>query len=112
VTPRGNLLFSTYLGTADHDTSASDLALDARAGMYIVGTTDGGLDSANAPQMNYGGGRSDAFLTVLNSSGSRALYTSYLGGNDEDKAEAVVIGASGIVALTLLTLSADFPGHP
>src|SRR5262249_10758964 len=77
--PNGVVLYSTYLGGSGFD-NAGPIAIDSSGKIYVAGYTQ----STNYPTMSaYQSilrGSQDAFLTVLNSSGSSLAYSTYLGG--------------------------------
>ena len=107
------LIYSTYLGGNNYDIGQG-IAVDSSANVYVVGSTA----SANFPtsggafQPTYGG-NTDAFVTKLDPSGSKLLFSSYLGGSDVDYGLAIALDPSGNVFVTGSTQSTDFPTvHP
>lgn len=105
------LLYSTYLGGAGVD-SALGIALDERRKAYVVGgTSSEDFPLADPMQPVYGGGRSDAFVTKLSSSGALVRST-FLGGNNLDVARAVAVTAKGNAHVVGDTFSPDFPTSP
>ena len=79
------LVYSTYLGGSQTD-EASGIALDLLGNAYITGVTQSNLDfpTMNAYQPTYGGERGDAFVTKLNTAGDAFVYSTYLGGNNDE----------------------------
>jgi hypothetical protein len=84
------IVYSTYIGGADND-SVEDLALDAEKNVYIVGNIAPALGVpandfpvVNPIQATHGGGFRDGFMSVLNSTGSSLLFSTYLGGDGDD----------------------------
>ncbi|MBZ4192951.1 MAG: SBBP repeat-containing protein [Candidatus Contendobacter sp.] len=75
------LIYSTYLGgtaTSDKDDVGYGIAIDDSGNAYVVGTTSS--DIAGTPK-----GTKDAFIVILDVSGSSLLYKTYWGGaKDED----------------------------
>ena len=70
--------------------------------------------TANAFQPAHGGGFYDVFVTTLNASGTGLVYSTYLGGNDQEEwsqsgGPAVAIGPSGDAFVTGSTRSTNFP---
>ena len=79
--------------------------------IFIVGQTE----SKNLPvtpdalQKRFGGGRSDGWLAILSSDGSRLLYCTYLGGSGDDMVRSIALTVDGVVHLVGNTSSPDFP---
>ena len=115
------LVYSTYLG-GDSDDQAYGIAVDAQGNAYVAGYAQ----STNFPivpdsliahpfQPDYGGGRSDAFVTKLNADGG-VVYSTYLGGSGnadqnggDDFANGIAIDAQGNAYIAGGTNSPDFP---
>src|SRR5207245_2575409 len=55
------------------------------------------------------GGFREAFVAKLNASGSALVYSSYIGGSDQEIATAIAADPAGNAYLTGYTQSADFP---
>jgi hypothetical protein len=108
--PSGSsLIYSTYLGGSGNE-SATAVASDAAGDAYIVGSTDSSdlpLESPITGQETYRGGV-DAFIAAITPTGSRFVYTSYLGGTTEDRAVGVAFSA-GTTHVVGNTRSTDFP---
>jgi len=107
------LIYSTFLGgtSADHP---SGLAVDAWGCAYIAGSTSS-VDfpvTQGAFQKTFGGGASDIFISKLDANGRSLVYSSYLGGSDQDFAPGIAVDALGYAYLTGSTLSPDFPKTP
>jgi hypothetical protein len=99
---------ATYLGGSGDD-YPNGIALDAN-GVFVVGNT-GSLNfpqTAGAPQSVYGGGvtsMADAFVTRMNTGLTAFDQSTYLGGNREERADAIVLDASGNVFVAGTTSS-------
>ncbi|PYV17026.1 MAG: hypothetical protein DMG07_06690, partial [Acidobacteria bacterium] len=105
------LVYSTYLGGGVSD-SAAGIAVDAEGNAYLAGhTASSDFPTANPVQPAFGGGdtRGDAFVTKLSSDGSALLYSTYLGGRDNDEAYGIAVDSGGNAYVTGRTLSTDFP---
>jgi len=103
------LLYSTYLGGSQEDDGTA-IQLDAAGNAYVTGYTDSSnFPTVNAFQSAFGGGGYDAFVAKLDGSGSALVYSTYLGGNDEDDAYAVAVDAGGNAYVAGTTASANFP---
>jgi Beta-propeller repeat/Cep192 domain 4 len=105
-----NLVYSTYLGGTGDD-FASSIAADANGNAYVAGLTS----ASNFPvtygtlQTGYGGGPFDGFVAKINPTGSSLVYSTYLGGTQEDHVNGIALDASGDAFLTGQTNSSNFP---
>ncbi|HWT00008.1 MAG TPA: SBBP repeat-containing protein [Pyrinomonadaceae bacterium] len=105
------LEYSTYLGGGLQD-GARGIAVDAARNAYIAGytrsedfPTKNPLQAENAAP----GVFTDAFVTKLNSTGSALVYSTYLGGGDNDEARNIAVDASGNAYVAGSTYSTNFP---
>ena len=123
----GDLVYSTYIGGSADDL-AHGLAVDAGGQAYMTGETrsvdfpttsgayqrDGGL-GMGALCVDCGplGGPipppRTAFVTKLNAAGTALVYSSYLGGSQDDVARAIAVDDAGRAHVTGETRSNDFP---
>ena len=104
-----SLVYSSYLGGSGLD-EAEDIVLDASGETTLTGMTSSG----NFPLQNAFdsvlGGAQDAFVTRFNSTGSGLIYSTYLGGSNEETGASVDIDISGNAYVTGKTASSsDFP---
>ncbi len=107
-----SLVYSTYLGGSGIDFGAG-IAVDALGNAYLTGSTS----STNFPAVNSfqptSGGGEDAFVTKLDSAGTALVYSTYLGGSDDDSGAGIAVDATGNAYVTGLTNSINFPTlHP
>lgn len=102
------LVYSTYLGGSAADLSG-DIAVDGSGNAYVSGATMSTDFPLVSPfQSTIGGGR-DGFVAKLNPTGSDLLYSSYLGGSDDDEAPELTLDGAGNVFVAGTTRSTDFP---
>jgi hypothetical protein len=105
-----SLIYSTFLGGQTGANSGNAIALDQAGNMYVAGTTKSSdfpvTDSAYAGVLY---GTSDAFLTELTLYSSTIVYSSYLGGENDDDGRGVAIAANGQVYVAITTDSYMFP---
>jgi hypothetical protein len=90
----------------------SGTAVDAEGRVYVAGRTrDGFPVTAGAFQPHYGGGRSDAFLSVLSPDLSALLYSTYLGGSGagQESTRCLALRPGGGVWMSGDAGSQDFP---
>jgi len=112
-----NLIYSTYLGGTNLDLGAA-IAVDANGQASVVGTTV----STNFPIVNpfstaagwLNGTNnyfyySDAFVCKLDAAGTNLIFSSYLGGFDQDSALAVAADSVGATYVTGYTISTNYP---
>jgi len=107
----GGLEFSTYWGgTADED--AEGLALDSSNNVYVTGwTLSTDFPTLGAVQTSHGdaGTSMDAWVSELNASGSTLMYSTFLGGGDEDRGRGIAVDQSANAYVAGYTRSTDFP---
>jgi len=111
LNPTGSgLVYSTYLGGSGYD-GGNRIAVDGSGRAYVTGVTNSIDDfpTQNALQQNYGGGWTDAFVAVLNPTGSGLVYSTYLGGSDWDYGWGIAVDGAGNAYVTGETDSIDFP---
>jgi hypothetical protein len=102
------LVYSTYLGGNLFD-GGSRIAVDNFGNAYLTGYTlsfDFPISQAFQPA-NRGG--IDAFVAKLNATGSALLYSTYLGGSDNDYGIGIAVDRNGNASVTGITSSTDFP---
>jgi len=102
------LLYSTYLGGANHDYGRA-IAVDVAGNAYVTGDTDAtDFPAAGAFDTTHNGS-SDVFLSKLNPSGGALVYSTYLGGSSSDVGFALALDAAWSAYVTGITASTDFP---
>jgi photosystem II stability/assembly factor-like uncharacterized protein len=115
ISDTGALAYSTYLGGGASD-YAPKIAVDGSGQAHVVGITlSPDFPTANAFQSAHGGGFYDVFVTTLSAAGSSLVYSTYLGGNNQDGfwqnsgGPAVAVSPSGSAFVTGATISSNFP---
>lgn len=111
LNPAGSaLVYSTYLGGADNDTGVG-IALDVDGNAYITGSTaSSDFPTVNPFQAKMGGNFSyDGFVAKLNSSGNGLIYSTYLGGDQDDSPACIAVDSTGSAFVAGNTFSANFP---
>jgi len=103
------LSYSTYLGGAGTD-KANAIAVDGNGSAYVTGYADStDFPVSGGVVRPISGGGVDAFVTKLNSTGSAIVYSTYLGGNGDDRGFSIAVDGSGNAYVTGWTGSNDFP---
>jgi len=112
VSPDGkSLIYSTYIsGTS----SITGLALDSTGEVFVTGTTSSPTDfptvNAFQPHQNKAPLFQDsAFVTKLSADGKALLYSTYLGGSQNDEGKAIAVDVAGSAYVAGDTASPDFP---
>jgi beta-propeller repeat-containing protein len=114
------LVYSTFVGNGN--SWGTGIAVDADRNAYVTGiaypvyaagayypdfpTTPGAFQPTIGNSVNGGG---DAFVTKLNPAGSALVYSTYLGGNDEEVGRGIAVDADGNAYITGVTKSGNFP---
>jgi len=109
----GALVYSTYLGGNGADTSWS-IALDAMENAYVTGSTfSTDFPTVNPIQANTNGNW-DVFVTKLNAAGNALLFSTYLGGSQDDIGYGIAVDLIGNAYITGYTQSSSAfpPGFP
>jgi len=103
------LLYSTYFGGTGDD-FARGLYLYDNDYAYVTGNTESSdlPVSSTAYDKTYNGLR-DVFFIKMALSSSSLLYSSYIGGSNDDVGEGITVDKDGDVYLTGWTESDDFP---
>lgn len=126
LNPDGSqLIYSTYLGGSLEDAGIS-IAVDSSGAAYVTGSTLSGNFPVTAgvvqPKNHGGGGQpilpsygvptftpGDAFVSKLDPTGSRLIFSTYLGGSLDDSPFAIALDSSGNIYIGGYTISPDFP---
>ena len=108
LNPEGSaLVYSSFLGGAGNERGFG-IAVDNDQNAYVTGQTD----FTDFPVVNgfaAFGGLVDGFVTKVSASGAAILFSTYLGGSNEDEGYAIAVDGNGDAYVTGLTYSSDFP---
>ncbi|MGB8646112.1 MAG: SBBP repeat-containing protein, partial [Anaerolineae bacterium] len=116
-------VYLTYLGSTNAAQQADAIAVDRLGNAYVEGytsstnfpTTPGALDTQCGTVTPCDDTHNDVFVTELDSTGSALMYSTYLGGDDNDMpgySHSIAVDGVGGVYVTGETLSTDFPHYP
>jgi aldose sugar dehydrogenase len=106
------IIYSTYVGGSGQD-RGDGLAIDGNGNAYVVGRVDS--SSTNFPVTplvigpTYRGGDFDGVAFKLNAQGNALVYSTYIGGEDNDSTEGIAVDSAGSAYLTGGTRSQGFP---
>jgi hypothetical protein len=91
------------------------LALDAANNIYIAGSTNGNTFGDDTFKPTPGafqgtfGGKTDAWVAKLNSTGTRLIYATFLGGSGDERTGGIAVDSGGNAYVTGTTTSKNFP---
>jgi len=108
------LVYSTYLGgsnTAGNGDFGLGIAVDGAGSAYVTGYTYStnfpttlGTTQPTDPDAN-----GDAFVTKLDETGSALVYSTYLGGSNDDIGYGIAVDGAGSAYVMGRTISTNFP---
>jgi hypothetical protein len=100
--------YSTYLG-GSADEGIFGIGFDEEENIYVAGETSSiDFPSKDAIQKHLGGSY-DVFVSKFDRTGTRLIYSTFLGGSGFDHAIGIQIDDSGRAYIAGVTLSSDFP---
>ena len=106
------LAYSTRIGGGDWDYGQS-IAVDQSGSVYVTGYTYSKdfpvVKPVQAARSGSDSWIADAFVLKLDPAGSSLVYSTYLGGSQDDRASSVAVDNSGNAYITGSTQSPDFP---
>jgi len=102
------LSYSTYLGGSASD-SGQGIAVDGSGNAYVTGSTSSANFPAASALQSTLAGTVNAFVTKINASGSALVYSTYLGGGNQDFSYGIAVDGSGNAYVTGSTSSTNFP---
>ncbi|UCH89274.1 MAG: SBBP repeat-containing protein, partial [Thermoplasmata archaeon] len=110
LNPTGSsLIYSTFVGGFDNDYFGG-FAVDASGNAYATGntlstdfpTTNGSFNESKSPQ-------NDCFVFKLNPTGTALIFSTFIGGIDDEYSIGLEIDSSGNIFVAGRTYSSDFP---
>jgi hypothetical protein len=113
LNPTGSaLVYSTYVAGGGWD-QGDCIKIDGAGNAFVTGYSNYGTfpTTPGAYDTTHNGG-SDVVLVKLNASGSNLLYSTFLGGSDDDTGYGLAIDGGGIAYIIGDTNSSDFPATP
>jgi hypothetical protein len=93
--------------------SPNAIALGPSSNIFVAGTVFGdNLTTTPGAFQPNSAGSVNVFLNEYDPAGTSTLYSTYLGGSDQDEAFGLAVDASGYAYVTGYTQSSDFPVTP
>jgi len=100
----GTILYSSFFPATD----ITALAVDADGYIYLAGRAGDGFPIVNAVQSTHAGD-GDAYLAKLDPSGTKLVFSTFIGGKRSEYAYGVSVSGLGVATVSGLTESPDFP---
>ena len=102
------LIQSTYLGGSGDD-SASSIAVSG-GNVYVAGRTASSdfPGTIGGAQPGYGGGNTDAFVSLLSADLTQLVQSTYLGGTGNDNASSMAVSGGNVYVASGYTCSTRF----
>jgi len=104
--------YSTLLGGNGSEEKLFGIAVDEAGHAYAVGETSSGDFPTTAEVLGGPRGGTDVFVTKLHPTGSSLVYSTRVGGSNDDYAYGVAVDAAGHAYVTGHTFSVNFPTTP
>jgi hypothetical protein len=106
------LVYSTYIGGSGDD-YGSAIAVDGSGNAYVAGITySTDYDVTPGAFQTTKGGGVDVFVTKLNATGTALVYSTYIGGSNDDVGYAIAVDGSGYAYVTGYTESTNYDVTP
>ena len=102
------LIYSTFIGGPGID-NANGLAIDLAGNAYIVGNVSPGFPTTAGVFDTTIAGSSEIGVSKLSPDGSTLVYSTYLGGNQGETANAVAVDAFGNAYIAGNNFGGDYP---
>jgi len=103
----GSIIWSTFFGGSETE-SSNDISVAYDGSCYIIGETRSSDFPIRNAFNNTLNGNLDTFLAKFSTNGS-LLWSSYLGGSEEDYGYSIAVASDGSCYVTGETRSSDFP---
>ncbi|MEG4321829.1 MULTISPECIES: SBBP repeat-containing protein, partial [unclassified Microcoleus] len=101
------LAYSTYLGGSGSD-SANRMTVDSTGAAYIIGTTVNNFTTTPGAFQTTPGGQADFLVTKINPEGTALVYSTYIGGPNNEYGHGIAVDTQGNAYLT----GQVDPGYP
>jgi hypothetical protein len=109
LNPEGSdLVFSTFLGGSNSETGTG-IVVDEGGNVCVIGRTESTDFPTVNPLQPASAGGADVFVAKLKGDGSALIFSTYLGGSDDEFGRALKVDGSGDIYITGYTASTNFP---
>jgi hypothetical protein len=109
LSPDGStLIYSTFIGGSAFD-EGRDIAVDNTDQVYVIGDTESSDFPTLSPLQSSNTGNQDAFILKLNANGNALIFSTYLGGFNDENGRGIATDLEGNTYAVGGTDSANFP---
>ena len=108
------LIYSTFIGGSNTDI-AEDITLDLENNIYVIGKTNSSdfTTTSGIFDDSYNGNEDvDIFVLKLSSDGSELLFSTFIGGDDDDFPYGISLDSENNIYVSGWTFSSNFPTTP
>jgi hypothetical protein len=106
------LVYSTYIGGSGYE-EGYGIVVDGSGNVYVTGSTSStDYDVTPGAFQTTKEGVRDVFVTKLNATGTALVYSTYIGGSNNDEGTAIAVDGSGNAYVTGWTYSTDYDVTP
>ena len=110
LSPAGDsAAFATFLGGSGDDSANAVAVNPSDSTVYLAGSTNSVDFPVVAPIQGQLAGGFDVFVTKLTAAGDAFVYSTYLGGTNDEEARALAVDVNGIAYVAGSTRSVAFP---
>jgi len=103
------LVYSTFLGGSGDD-RGDGISLDNSGNVFVTGSTNiSDFPVTSGAYDESFNGDYDVFVSKLNSTGTALVYSTFLGGNFNDRGHGITLDNSGNVFVAGFTISTNYP---
>ena len=105
------LIYSTFLGGSGLEQGLA-IAVDAQGSAYVTGLTTSNDFPLMSSVDDTKNGTSEIFIAKLNPTGTAFVYSTYLGGESNERGYAIAVDTHGGAYVAGVTFSSTFPTTP
>lgn len=110
-----NFKFHLPISFGPSDEDITGFCVDVDGNSYMTGTTSATDFYTKNPFQRWKSGldvQKDVFIMKINASGNDVVYSTYLGGPNDEEAAGIAVDMQGNAYVTGATMSADYDGYP
>ena len=106
--PAGDIKYTSFIGGGVSDNGMA-IAVDNSGNAHITGLTFSDNFLLVQPVQNHIAGQFDAFVSTIDATGTRVMFSTFLGGSGSDRGLAIAVDRAGNIVVVGDTYSSDFP---